>query len=237
MDGHPIHSRDTLFLILKSKPSLFRDTVRNLLILWVWNSDDAKTVLSGCRRVENLWINPMHTDPDLMSLIEDLPLKRLHCSLEELFDSPARIDFTHRLFVGITHLELFDHLQPNSEHYCDLAALYHLSHLSFSDVGFISIAPKLLQTCESLRVLVFFGLGACEDALRDYGQKHELVMDPRFVVTNFEGEVRDWQMGAHTGIDYWSRAEDLVAKRRSGKVDGEPSSPRSIDPVTGFLFI
>ncbi|KAJ7669851.1 hypothetical protein DFH06DRAFT_1320898 [Mycena polygramma] len=30
---------------------------------------------------------------------------------------------------------------------------------------------------------------------------------------------KDWQMGAHTGADYWARAEAFVALRRSGEID------------------
>ncbi|KAJ6592598.1 hypothetical protein B0H19DRAFT_1365034 [Mycena capillaripes] len=215
----PVHSSDTLLSLIEQRPSFFRVVVRNLFILWVSNFDDAKTALSRCRSVENLWLSQSHTSPDLISGIEDLPLKRLHCSLDILFGTPEKIDFTHRLFARITHLELSDNAIRVPEHYCDLAALPNLSHLAFASQKFIPISPTLLHTCRSLRVLVFFHLAAWEDALTDYPEANEMVKDPRIVVTDCKDYVRDWRRGSHTGIDYWSRAEDLVAKRRSGKVD------------------
>ncbi|KAJ6592541.1 hypothetical protein B0H19DRAFT_1279129 [Mycena capillaripes] len=218
VEGHPVSSANTLLLLLEQRSSFFRDNVRNILIWWVRNVDDEKTILSRCRSVENLWLNQTDTSPDLISVIEDLPLKHLHCSLDILFGSPEHIDFTHRLFAGITHLELFDNL-INPELYYDLAALPHLSHLSFSDSNVISIAPKLLRTCHSLRVLIFFGLASCEATLGKHAETNELVKDPRFVAMDCKHEIRDWQLGAYSGVDCWSRAEDLIMKRKSGKVD------------------
>ncbi|KAJ7025834.1 hypothetical protein C8F04DRAFT_1238935 [Mycena alexandri] len=46
----------------------------------------------------------------------------------------------------------------------------------------------------------------------------KLMKDPRFVVMQCEEFEKDWQMGAHTGEDYWARADAFVAKRRSGDV-------------------
>ncbi|KAJ6592552.1 hypothetical protein B0H19DRAFT_1055262 [Mycena capillaripes] len=218
MKGHPVHSWDTLLPLVEQRPSLFRENVRNMLMRHARSFDDEKIILSRCRSVENLWLNQTDTSPDLISVIEDLPLKHLHCSLEILFGSPEHIDFTHRLFAGITHLELFDNL-INPELYCDLSTLSHLSHLSFSESNVIFIAPKLLQTCHSLRVLIFYGLARCEATLGKHAETKELVKDPRFVAMDCQHEVRDWQMGAHSGFDCWSRAEDLIMKRRSGKVD------------------
>ncbi|KAJ6592596.1 hypothetical protein B0H19DRAFT_1245453 [Mycena capillaripes] len=219
MEGHPVHSGDTLIPLLEQRPSFFRENVRNMLIRYARSFDDEKTILLRCRSVENLWLNQSDTRPDLISVVEDLPLKRLHCSLDILFGSPEKIDFTHRLFTGITHLQLFDS-QMNPELYLDLASLPHLSHLSICDSDLISIAPKLLQTCHSLRILIFVGLVSCEHTLGNHAHTSErLLKDPRFVAMDCENEVGDWQRGSRTGIDYWSRAEDFVAKRRLGKVD------------------
>jgi hypothetical protein len=66
--------------------------------------------------------------------------------------------------------------------------------------------------------------------LQDHPDEQELTRDHRFVAMNrsrynngpdvTRSWVRNWAMGAHTGTDHWTGAEDLVAKRRSGEVDG-----------------
>ncbi|KAJ7030740.1 hypothetical protein C8F04DRAFT_1236406 [Mycena alexandri] len=33
----------------------------------------------------------------------------------------------------------------------------------------------------------------------------------------------DWQMGLHSGSEYWSRTEKFIAQRRSGAIDGNMS--------------
>jgi len=35
---------------------------------------------------------------------------------------------------------------------------------------------------------------------------------------------KDWCEGAYAGIDFWSRAEELVTKRRNGELSGRPPS-------------
>ncbi|KAJ7088093.1 hypothetical protein C8R44DRAFT_892893 [Mycena epipterygia] len=47
----------------------------------------------------------------------------------------------------------------------------------------------------------------------------ELSRDFRFVAMCCEHYHLDWQMGACAGVDYWSRAESFIAKRRSGEID------------------
>ncbi|KAJ7301798.1 hypothetical protein DFH08DRAFT_827183 [Mycena albidolilacea] len=43
------------------------------------------------------------------------------------------------------------------------------------------------------------------------------------VIVAWDDGRSDWQMGAHMGRDYWSRAERFIALRRSGEIDGVAS--------------
>jgi hypothetical protein len=191
-----------------------------LLLPWA-SIEDANTILSACRSVENLWIST--ADRDLLPLLEDLPLKQLSCNLKALF-RPQPIDFTHKLFSMITHLEVFGVSDmsgfdsPDHDKWRGLAHIPHLTNLSFNDDGIVGVWPALLRTCKSLRVLVVL-----QATIAGHPDEQELAKDPRFVAMGCEFETKDWRMGAHTGIDYWSRAEDLVAKRRSGEIDGAAS--------------
>ncbi|KAJ6580690.1 hypothetical protein B0H19DRAFT_1250991 [Mycena capillaripes] len=175
-------------------------------------------ILSACRRVENLWINTTGNGA-LFSLIEDLPLTQLYSNIHDLFGS--RIDFSHRLFSKITHLELFDGLVFNTldpEVWTGLAFVPHLTHICFNGSSFVDIWLHLLRTCTSLRVLVVLGL-KFPTIIAGHSDERALAQDLRFVAMRTPLTYTDWTTGARTGIDYWSRAEDFVAKRRSKKID------------------
>ncbi|KAF7377246.1 hypothetical protein MSAN_00144900 [Mycena sanguinolenta] len=81
----------------------------------------------------------------------------------------------------------------------------------------------LLPNWQTLRVLVLL-LSSDRDAktigaLLDEYNVAELTQDPRFVVVVCSEYCEDWVKGVQTGDDYWSRAEDHIAKRKSGQVN------------------
>ncbi|KAJ6463149.1 hypothetical protein C8R47DRAFT_1202082 [Mycena vitilis] len=68
----------------------------------------------------------------------------------------------------------------------------------------------------------------------------ELAEDVRFVSMVSD----DWVMGALAGVDYWTRAEDFIAKRRSGEinsleyfVDGEDISETDGESRNNLCFL
>ncbi|KAJ6566908.1 hypothetical protein B0H19DRAFT_1138857 [Mycena capillaripes] len=234
IEGHLTHSGATLFSILDSKPaSFFRDAVRNLLYL---PTPDGKAVLSRCTGIENLWIAaPRNSNAlrELLPLITALPLKHLYCNIGQLFGSP---DFSPPLFTHLTHLELFDGpATVDAETWGGIVSLSNLTHLSFNNAIFFNIWRILLDKCPSLRVLVMIGLTA-QYSLDVHPYKNELVRDPRFVMMNCTEAIRDWQIGVHSGADYWSRAEELIAKRRSGEVDALQYRIEDETEIADFLF-
>ncbi|KAJ6564449.1 hypothetical protein B0H19DRAFT_1374774 [Mycena capillaripes] len=219
LEGYPTHSWDTLSIILKSTPaSFFLHAVRNLYLM---ASDRHKMLLTHCRAIENLWIGGSPIElPEIFPLIEDLPLQQLYCNLTYLFGPQRQIDFTHQLFARIARLEVFDHRNSfNSTIWGNLAIIPHLTHLAFNEPISIAMWLSLLRGCHSLRVFVVLGQFLARAKIDGHQDKEELVKEPRFVVMDCDQSTQDWQMGAHLGIDYWSRAEDFIAKRRSGEID------------------
>ncbi|KAJ7710615.1 hypothetical protein B0H17DRAFT_1027434 [Mycena rosella] len=216
IDRHPVFHRDLLMNLINSKPASFlRGAVRHLLLYRV-HTDDVEAIVSACPAVENLWVlvNGIH---NLLPLIQNLPLKRLHVHSTQLFASLSKNDFTHRVFAHITHLEIFDSYIITGidlEVWSGISLIPNLSHLSFNDEEFLTLCTMLLRTCNSLRVLVLLDVDP-----PDVLEQPELVKDHRFVCMGCSQHVKDWQMGAHMGVDYWSRAEEFVAKRRSGEID------------------
>ncbi|KAJ7136387.1 hypothetical protein C8R43DRAFT_1203399 [Mycena crocata] len=215
--GHPTFGRETLARILKSKSEEFLASSVRHLFLDLVSVKDANSILSICTNVDNLWIVSTAV-PDFLPLIERLPLKRLHCYVHNLFRSEDKINFRHRIFTQITHLELlgkFFRGYECPEIWRGLALVPNLTHLAFEDEAFIPLCPALLQTCKSLRVIVVL---MPLDRLADM-QLDDLARDPRFLVMDCEYHTRDWRVGAHTGIDYWSRAETFVKQREAGEID------------------
>ncbi|KAJ7643434.1 hypothetical protein DFH06DRAFT_1213212 [Mycena polygramma] len=213
-DGHPIFYEATFLEIMVSKPTAFKETLRHLFIL-SGRIQDAERILSLCGSVDNLWISCdsyTHEPRVSVSLIAQLPLKRLYCNLPDLF--ARQIDLTHSVFSRITHLELFNLVRiKDPQILYDLALVPHLTHLSMKNTMLMLSWLTLLRTCRSLRVLALI------NTRLDQLQEHELAKDPRFVVMDMPDLIMDWVMGANFGVDYWSQAEEFVAKRRSGEVD------------------
>ncbi|KAJ7757230.1 hypothetical protein DFH07DRAFT_958827 [Mycena maculata] len=214
MRGYPYVDDDNSSRIQSTPESVFRKSVRHLLLYEV-SLQAANFIISASSSVEDLWI--LAERHSLLPIIGALPLKRLHCSLQILFGHAAQIDFAHPLFSRLTHLELFDTVPWTGV--TDLALIPHLSHLCFTQNGFLSDSLPILSTCKSLRVLVFLTLDESDPPrlVEEYSALTQLAKDPRFVMMACDNF--DWQMGALTGTDYWSRAEDFIAKRVSGQID------------------
>ncbi|KAJ7670082.1 hypothetical protein DFH06DRAFT_1293976 [Mycena polygramma] len=210
---HPLAIESSVFVsVLRTKPpSFFGNSVRQLhLGTTCLDKTDEADVLSACSNVENLWL-AARSQVTVAAL--NMPLKRIHCTLDALFGNGA-IDFTHRMFASIAHLEIFNAPAAiDVEVWSALASVPHLTHLAFNDDDYLPMCLILLRTWTSLRVLAFLLSRV------DLAKAPKLVEDRRFVVMPCEEFLADWIMGAYTGNDYWSRAEDFVAKRKSGEID------------------
>ncbi|KAF8186527.1 hypothetical protein K438DRAFT_1835762 [Mycena galopus ATCC 62051] len=211
---------DALMSLINSKdPTFFRDSVCHLYLAHHIAEEEA-IILSACSGIEDLWLA---AQTSVIVPQFKLSLKRLHCTLETMFGS-SDVDFTNQFFFSITHLEIFN--VPDNvdvEVWSALTRLPHLTHLAFNDDDYIPMCAALLPSWESLRVLVIL-LSANQNTnigsvlLHQYGATG-LAQDPRFVVIVCSAYLEDWIKGAHIGCDYWSQAEDFIAKRKSGEVD------------------
>ncbi|KAF7347790.1 hypothetical protein MVEN_01536500 [Mycena venus] len=218
-----IHSRDTLFPLLRSKPQAFWEYAARNLFLPLWDVDDGILIISHCRGVENLWMTTPSNEivQELCSVVTALPLKKLHCHLVPLFGSPPQIDFSHQLFAQITHLGLFDYPSGgivDPAIWSKISLIPNLTHLSLDPV-FIGVCLTLFRACPFLRVLIVIGSFEYIVINHHADLGPPLKNDPRFVIMNLRQEARDWQIGTHGEMDYWAQAERFVAQRRLGGVD------------------
>ncbi|KAJ7123486.1 hypothetical protein C8R44DRAFT_875677 [Mycena epipterygia] len=212
----PHFTTTSLSSALESK-NFHPDAARHLLLYA--NARTYKDVLARCTGVENLWINDL---TDMAPLIAPLPLKHLYTNLLSLLRT---LSPTYACFSRITHLEVMDDWEEaDSEIWSGLSLLPQLTHFSFNSSYFVPSARELLEISKSLAVLVFLESG------QDPSPAAELSHDLRFVQMGFMDWFEDWKMGVHSGEDYWSRAENFIAKRRSGEINALqyqiPDDPR-----------
>ncbi|KAJ6482303.1 hypothetical protein C8R47DRAFT_581342 [Mycena vitilis] len=206
----PLAMNSSTFLsLLRTKPPSFLcNSVRQLHISDI-DLTAADEVLSACHKVDNLWLA---VDVRAAPTTFNMPSKRLHCALHALFGTGA-IDFTQRRFASVTHLEIFDvPARIDLEVWSALSGLPYLTHLAFNNDDYLPMCLTLLRTWSSLHVLVLL-------LRRDLENAHRLVEDCRVVAMPRDEFLVDWIKGAYTGNDYWSRAEDFVAKRKSSEIN------------------
>ncbi|KAJ6463153.1 hypothetical protein C8R47DRAFT_1225270 [Mycena vitilis] len=110
-------------------PSVLQSRSHLLLGSHTLDETEEAYLLSACSKVENLWLSAQ-TFTTLLQI--DMPLNRLHCRLNTLFE-PKPTDFTHQLFASMTHLEVFD-LPVRYDVWATVTHLPCLTHLAFNDV-------------------------------------------------------------------------------------------------------
>ncbi|KAF7369499.1 hypothetical protein MVEN_00279700 [Mycena venus] len=215
-DGYPNFTWDILLAAIRSKPPSFFHSVRHIHLSMHHgsiNRTNAEALLSVCTRVENLvlhWADVL----DLLPLIAPLPLKYFTADFTQffLYHPP-----THRIFTHITHLALGGTVL-SAEKADELSLVPRLTHLSFERSALVGLSLRLLDTCESLLVLIALVVDSeIHNNHRQY--LSALSRDPRFVTMTNYRYLADWQRGVHAGTDYWTRAEDFIARRRSGEID------------------
>ncbi|KAJ7622346.1 hypothetical protein FB45DRAFT_1061880 [Roridomyces roridus] len=210
--------RSDLFIQSLGSPSTLGESIHHLCLVSV-DPDRIQPILSAASNVQDLWINNLTRDH--WPIVSTMPLRRLHCSLEA-FTLP-KIDFRHPMFSQLTHFELtFVPHFTEDVWSAGLAAIPNLTHFAYnSDLELLSLSPTLLRGCESLRALIFLAMAHMPILARSTIDPHlkDLARDPRFVQLVCTRYVRDWQMGALKGIDYWARADEFISKRRSGEID------------------
>ncbi|KAJ6452077.1 hypothetical protein C8R45DRAFT_1223642 [Mycena sanguinolenta] len=216
--------QDTLFSLIRSKQSaLLCRSVRNL---WLWDRVLRQDFLSTCSDIENLWLWADFESVPVAEIHLNRPLKRLHGTLEGIFGFDSKIDFSQPLFSSMTHLEIFTAPREiDLAVWSALTRLPHLTHLAFDVVAYLPMCHALLPTWQTLRVLVIlFQVKEATDVDGDLLQKcnvTELADDPRLVFVTCYHYLEDWVSGAHMGgQDFWSQAENHIAKRKSGKFSG-----------------
>ncbi|KAJ6574399.1 hypothetical protein B0H19DRAFT_1124409 [Mycena capillaripes] len=220
IEDYPIVTWNAILSAIRSKPpSFFSASVRHLNINLNSTSiipNNLEALLAVCTSVQRLAVIGGDVRP-LLSSLALLPLQRLSADFIPFFE---KLPYTHPVFAHITHLALRDTGRFALEHVERLSLLPRLTHFSFRSSAVLRLCLTVLEVCTSLDVLVLITIGFIPHAYRSY--LPDLALDTRFVTMSIdylEGWHLKWQTGVHTGLDYWTRAEDVIAKRRSGEID------------------
>ncbi|KAJ6538361.1 hypothetical protein DFH09DRAFT_1323883 [Mycena vulgaris] len=232
IDGLPRCSIRRLRDIAATKsPSFLHGSLHNVMFLdtggVVMHETIAQEMIAHFAGIENIF--RFTRWPVRRSLLpgpglETLPLHHLYCSYQrDWLRLNARLcDFP---LPNLTHVSLMGDWGPNKPNWEDckgLASLPRLTHLAFNFYNILPLATRLLDECRSLCAFIILVL----TLPNDYCEETEaLSADVRFVMMLSVDSIADWQRGALTGVDFWTRAHDFITKRRSG----------GIPPCTFFL--
>ncbi|KAJ7062749.1 hypothetical protein C8F01DRAFT_103568 [Mycena amicta] len=142
--------------------------------------------------------------------------------------SPRKLDIdaAHPVFARVTHLSLHDYLITDETHRRICAALPgmpSLTHLrlklSYEAAIDGDMLRHILASCLRLEVLL---LTSGDEDVTVEGYPDE---DPRLVFgllgENYDHFWDDWERGANGLVDLWTRAEDMVKKRKQTKLDNK----------------
>ncbi|KAF7296094.1 hypothetical protein MKEN_01424500 [Mycena kentingensis (nom. inval.)] len=174
-------------------------------------------------KMEDLCLPPTmyHACPSLVDRLAELPnIRRFSGSIIQLIVCAGQPDSfpSHPFFERLTHMNLADRSDPRTtvaeRLFTHLPDLPNLTHLAFHDnrVG-NHACVQVLRECRTLRVFAIV-CSSKNGVQIARGRHKELELDVRFAVL-FVADTRwDWEVGARGGLDMWTRAEDIVARKR-----------------------
>ncbi|KAJ7465970.1 hypothetical protein FB451DRAFT_1138083 [Mycena latifolia] len=222
VDKYVPYSRGLLNAIKSKPPSFLQGAVRHLLLRHTpfWTADEGTVVLKMCTGVVNLAIFGRLSNPSILPILANMRVQRLCVSLIDLFGENMVVDLTHPLFEFITHLDVLDVADDDDVILmCSrIPVLPALTHLCLNGQVLWHAVDALLAECPRLGLLANFWHRDLALFAYQYAQDTP-VHDPRFVVGLYEDYNSDWEAGAKGLPDFWSRADDFVARKRNGAIE------------------
>ncbi|KAJ7073566.1 hypothetical protein C8F01DRAFT_1241857 [Mycena amicta] len=233
-------------LLTRKSESFLASSVHNLLLANLY-PEHVRKILSTCRHTKQLFFFPSAVvDSDSSTLGGELQLRRLKGRVRTFFDlkpppPAAATTIIPRALARLTHLEIWDPDFTPAEStlmWAQILALPVLTHVACSSVYWRTFQADLVDTV--LAALHPSGSGPlCAFIVIQYAGEPlvsagnlitpQLKSNPGFVVfpKGLGGRLghadwnADWSDGVLEEDDFWTRADDLIHKRRSGEVGRE----------------
>ncbi|KAJ7673990.1 hypothetical protein DFH06DRAFT_978799 [Mycena polygramma] len=208
---------ERLLRMVESKPAEFlRRHVHHLALSSVIPRSEVSRVLSICTNVHDLAVWTGDTYPELLSDMRKLSnLQRLSVNLYELFGGPEEFrlpNLAELPFLHLTHLDVFSNMPAVL--WPIFGMLPSLTHLAFSDYYHYEMMQTALDTCPLLELLVV--VWTQEDDV-ERSEDASDITDARFCTVSCQQFESDWERGAWGEGDFWSRADELLARRSRGE--------------------
>ncbi|KAJ7053554.1 hypothetical protein C8F01DRAFT_1375122 [Mycena amicta] len=218
-----------------SKPPAFLTrAVRCLVLDGGCDYKAASSTLSLCNGITALAVAGRDSRHQLLPIIAAgaMPLQRMAGYLSDIMhitdaSRPEEIA-AHPVFHCLTHLDFFETVSDTTPAMMGLLlCLPRLTHLVFYyrqrlDQICEWVEP-VLKNCRTLHILVMLYYDRSDPtddsaAQRDaMGEVPESLRDPRLVLCSYASHL--WYEGALDGPNYWTLAEDFVARKRRREVD------------------
>ncbi|KAJ7053586.1 hypothetical protein C8F01DRAFT_1166794 [Mycena amicta] len=214
-----------------SKPPAFlARAVRCLVLDGAFDYEAASSTLSLCSGVTAVAVAGWNSARKLLPTIAPMPIQRIAGFLSHIMrltdaSRPEEIA-AHPVLRFLTHLDFFDTMSDTSPAFMALLpCLPRLTHLAFGDSGPLDRNSEqvehILRNCRSLHILVvlyydrssrLFNSAVRRAAM---GEIPEFLRDPRLVLCSYEL----WCEGVLDGPNYWTVAEDFIARKRRREID------------------
>ncbi|KAJ7828976.1 hypothetical protein B0H13DRAFT_2116563 [Mycena leptocephala] len=223
-DPRQIAETNAVLAAMESKAtSVFRE-VRNLFLKCSSGGPAEKgcSLLRLCPNVVKLFLSPSSSsaEPQLVTVLGGMHICKLSVWLPNLFGAESLatgIDFTHPLFISITHLHILNRIEMENEIYPGLTGLPALTHLALNQTVLWDALRKVLYGCKKLAVLVNLWPMFRSFRGREFSEKTPF-SDTRFVVTAYTDLWREWRAGAEGGMDFWTAANGFIARKQRGEI-------------------
>ncbi|KAJ6505218.1 hypothetical protein C8R45DRAFT_972038 [Mycena sanguinolenta] len=209
--------------LVDSKTLVLQTGVRHLYIPTYHNDGSIalyKNLLATCSRCINLSIDGP-VDREFLGFLDKMRPRMLAFTVPEMFLAPDLRGFTHRLFVSVTHLDIYHGDEPelNWEHWSGLASLPALTHLALSHPISRGILSRVVAECRRLSVIVVPMFSWEQESAVDFASNLGF-SDARVVVMVLSKAYDvDWELGARGGDDFWVRAETFINLKRAGQIE------------------
>ncbi|KAJ7892519.1 hypothetical protein B0H14DRAFT_2560228 [Mycena olivaceomarginata] len=224
IEHFPHFTTSSVLRLSQEKTSEFlRNSVRHMYLGGFFPG--MHSVLEACTGITELTLNiGVFVNINILGAMSRL--RRLTVEVDRLFPG-LPVDFSHLAFRNITHLEVLDAASDRlTSQWMQINSIPNLTHLAFSDPGFVPIFEEVLRHCDRLACMVFL----CADEKLIAGAQ-SVGADPRFVVSGVIDLHLDWQRGVRGGQDYWGRADAFIAGKRAGNIDGSVYEMVSVDKL------
>ncbi|KAJ6598150.1 hypothetical protein DFH09DRAFT_1131067 [Mycena vulgaris] len=201
------------------------ENVRDVMIQAPYPIPQIVALLSLCTGVQTLALSGPNFHPSSILLpLQPMRLRRLILPLIALFHADSWISPRDTMFAALTHLHLHSRGPFVFPLRFALSALPALLHLCFDPPpvypqGVVHLR-NLLEVFQTLQILVC--MFSSQHMLESSGvvtDEGPWIDDPPVVilVLDHSAHVEDWKLGVAGGRDFWARADDFVAKKRSDK--------------------